>query len=830
MSKTLVIAEKPSVATDLARVLGVKKDGEWYENEKWVISSAVGHLLTIAPPEGFEPARGKWKIENLPSLPPEFALTPIDKNIGRLKVLRRLLKRKEVGAIINACDAGREGELIFRNILRSSEVKKPIQRLWLQSMTPEAIRKAFENLRSDGEMQPLADAALSRSESDWLVGINATRALTAFNSQGGGFNKTTAGRVQTPTLAILADREEKIRAFKPRAYWEVFGDFGVEAGSYRGRWVNGKFKKVAEEDRAERIWEQADAEAIKAKCLGKVGVIEEEKKPTSQIAPQLYDLTTLQREANQRHGFPAKMTLQIAQALYEKHKALTYPRTDSRYLPEDHIATAKHVMGSFSDRTLAVHAQKALQAGYVHANKRIFNNAKVSDHFAIVPTGTSPSGLSDAEQKLFDMVARRFIAVFYPAAQFEVTNRITTVEGERFKTDGKVIVEPGWLAVYGRQTVAAEDDDKAIVAVKAGEVAKTEGVEVKENVTKPAPRYTEATLLSAMEGAGKLIDDEDLREAMSERGLGTPATRAQVIEGLLFEGYLLRQGRDLIVTAKGLSLITLLRSLQAESLTKPELTGEWEHKLRQMERGELSRVAFMEQIRGLTTDIVTKIRGGMGTVVEGHFHDLEAPCPKCGAERFKESFKAYECVNEECKLIIWKSMAGRELEREEVITLLMEKRVGPLEGFRSKLGRPFTAGVMMDEVEWKQKFDFPDQEGEGGKAVDLSRAVDLGSSPHGQVWETDGAFLCVPAVEGGKAIRMGKLICQRTIPTEQALKFFREGKTDLLPRFISKKGRAFAAYLKLEEGKAVFEFEPREKKPVVKKKKASAKAVEQSPE
>jgi len=823
MPKTLVIAEKPSVATDLARVLGVKKDGDWYENDQWVISSAVGHLLELAPPEGFEPAKGKWKIENLPSLPPEFALLPIDKNVGRLNVLKRLLKRKDVDAIINACDAGREGELIFRNILRAAGAKKPLQRLWLQSMTTESIRTAFQNLRSDSDMQPLADAALSRSESDWLVGINSTRALTSFNSQGGGFNKTTAGRVQTPTLAILVDREEKIRAFKPREYWEVFSDFGVAAGSYRGRWFDSAFKKTAEEDRAERIWEKEKANAIKAKCEGQPGTIEEEKKPTSQVAPQLYDLTTLQREANGRHGFPAKMTLQIAQALYEKHKALTYPRTDSRYLPEDHLATARRVMGGFADRSLAVHAEKALREGYVHPNKRIFNNAKVSDHFAIVPTGTVPSGLSETEAKIYDLVARRFIAVFYPAAQFEVTTRITTVVGEKFKTDGKIIVDPGWLAVYGRVSEGDGENDKAIVAVAKGEGAKTEAVEVKENVTKPPARFNEGTLLSAMEGAGKLIDDEELREAMSERGLGTPATRAQVIEGLIFEGYLIRQGRDLIVTAKGLSLITLLRSLKAESLTKPELTGEWEFKLRQMERGQLSRPAFMEQIRGLTTDIVSKVRGGMGTVVEGHFHDLEVPCPKCGSERFKESFKAYECANPECKLLIWKSMSGRELEREEVITLLMEKRVGPLEGFRSKLGRGFNAVVMLDTEEWKQKFDFPEKDGENGKPLDLSQAKDLGPTDAGHIWETDAAFLCVPAKEGAKPIRMGKLICQRTIPAEQALKIFRDGKTDLLPRFISKKGKPFAAYLKLEEGKVVFEFAPREKK--VPAKKAAPKAA-----
>jgi DNA topoisomerase-3 len=825
MAKTLVIAEKPSVAADFARVLKVKKEGDHFENDEYVISSAVGHLLELAVPEEHEIKRGKWTMEKLPHLPPEFALAPIERNTGRLNLLKRLIKRKDVGAIINACDAGREGELIFRNLIRAAHAKQPLKRLWLQSMTPEAIRLAFEKLRSDEEMLPLADAALSRSESDWLVGINSTRALTAFNSQGGGFSKTTAGRVQTPTLAILVEREEKIRAFKPRTYFEVFGDFGVTAGSYRGRWFDEKFKKNGDEDaRAERLWDKAKADALKSKCEGKPGVIEEEKKPATQVSPLLYDLTTLQREANSRHGFPAKMTLQIAQALYEKHKALTYPRTDSRYLPEDHVATAKRVMGSFADPSLATHARKALDAGWVRPNKRIFNNAKVSDHFAIVPTGTEPKGLSEAEAKIFDLVSRRFIAVFYPAAQFEVTTRITRVEGEPFKTDGKIITDPGWLAVYGRQAEGESESDKAIVSIRPGEKARTDAVEVKQNETKPPARYTEATLLSAMEGAGKLIDDEELREAMSERGLGTPATRAQVIEGLLYEGYLVRQGRDLIVTAKGISLITLLRELRAEALTKPELTGEWEFKLREMEHGRLSRDEFMRQIRALTTDVVEKVRAGMGHEVHGNYKPIEVKCPKCGGGPFNESFKAYECVNPECKLIVWKNMSGRELEREEVSTLLAKKRVGPLEGFRSKLGRPFNAVVMLDEKEWRQKFDFENDDAAGGAAPDLSSAKSLGETEHGALYETEMAYLCVPSKKGEKPIRMGRTICQRAIPPEQALKIFREGKTDLLPRFISKKGRPFSAYLKLENGKVVFEFEPREKKTTAKKRQAKAGA------
>lgn len=837
MSKTLIIAEKPSVAGDLAKALGkFEKHAEFYENEQYVISSAVGHMYEIAPPDGFEAKRGKWNIENLPSLPHEFALVPIDRNAGRLKVLRQLIRRKDVSEVINACDAGREGELIFRNLVRGAGGRQPSRRLWLQSMTPDAIRTAFQNLRGDKEMQPLADAALSRSEADWLVGINATRALTSFNSQGGGFQKTTSGRVQTPTLAILAEREERIRRFVPKTYFEVFGDFGVEAGGYRGRWLDPGFKKGAEEDtRAERIWEKAKAEAIRDKCLGKPGTIEEEKKASSQAPPLLYDLTTLQREANGRHGFPAKMTLQIAQALYEKHKALTYPRTDSRYLPEDHVDTARAVMSSFADQTLARHAAHALKSGWVKPNKRIFNNAKVSDHFAIVPTGTAPKNLSDAEQKIFDLVSRRFIAVFYPSAQFELTTRITTVEGEKFRTDGKIIIDPGWQAVYGKQAEGEEESDKVLVAVKAGEGAATENVEVKENETKPPARFNEATLLSAMEGAGKFVDDEELRAAMSERGLGTPATRAQVIEGLIFEGYILRQGKELIVTQKGLSLITLLRNINADTLTKPELTGEWEYKLREMERGAISRETFMEDIRRLTTEIVEKVRGNMGKEVTGEFQPIEVPCPRCNHPSFKETFRAFEC--EDCALIIWKTMAGRELERTEVEALLRDRRVGPLQDFRSKMGRPFNAVVVLDDKEWKQRFDFEEENATAGEAPEWTNPEPLGTCPackKGQVFETATHFVCDRQHLKECTFKMGKAILQKTIPREQAIKLVETGKTDLLPRFISKKGRGFSAFLVLDEkGKVGFEFEKREPKagaksagkaPAKRKPKASAAA------
>ena len=574
MSKTLVIAEKPSVAGDLAKALGkFKKEKGYYEGEVMVISHTVGHLLEIQEPDSFKVVRGKWSLENLPVLPTHFDLIPREKAQDQLRILKKLLARKDVGEVINACDAGREGELIFQYVVQHFKNQKPVKRLWLQSITADAIREGFATLRDDAEMVPLAEAATCRSESDWLVGINGSRAMTAFYKELlGGFQVTPVGRVQTPTLAILVEREEKIRNFQPRAYFELHGTFAVAAGTYPGKWFDQDFKKSADEDaKSERLWDRAKADEIQTRCQGKTGTVHEERKPTTQAPPLLYDLTTLQREANGRFGFSAKRTLQLAQALYERHKVLTYPRTDSRYLPSDNLPIAKKVLAGMDDPSLAPHARKALVNDWVKPSPRIFNNAKVSDHHAIIPTSASPDKLDEYEMKLYDLVARRFIAVFYPAAKFEVTKRITTIEGENFKTEGKILREPGWLEVYGK--IAAGEEDDSLVPVKEGEPASADTIEVKELQTKPPARFNEGTLLSAMEGAGKLIEDEELREAMSQRGLGTPATRASVIEGLLTQEYIRREGRELAASAKGIKLITALREIKIDSLSSPELTG-----------------------------------------------------------------------------------------------------------------------------------------------------------------------------------------------------------------------------------------------------------------
>lgn len=829
MSKTLVIAEKPSVAADLARALGGKAPkAEFFEVDDYIITSAVGHLVELCLPNKMTGGKGlSWKLDALPIIPEEFELQPIARSADRLAVVKRLLKKPEVTTVINACDAGREGELIFHNIIQLTGCKKPVKRLWLQSMTQGAIKEGFAHLRDDAEMQPLAAAAVCRSESDWLVGINSTRALTAVNSGQGGFQLTPVGRVQTPTLAILVEREEKIRAFLPKTYFEVHAEFGVAAGSYAGRWFDEGFKKSDEDGdaadkKAERLWDKSRAEEIRNKCTGKPGVIEETKKSTSQASPLLYDLTTLQREANGRFGFSAKRTLQLAQRLYEHHKVLTYPRTDSRYLPEDTMPAVKTAFKSFEDKELRKHAEVALTNNWVIKTGKVFNNAKVSDHHAIIPTGASTAGLDEVEAKLFQMVAQRFVAVFYPPARFDVTTRITRVEGEPFKSEGKVLTDPGWQAVYGKQVHHKEGDDDAKtlvpVASLAGgdgklEPAHTDSVEVHEAQTRPPARFNEATLLSAMEGAGKLVEDEELREAMSLRGLGTPATRAAIIEGLLGDGYILREGRDLSATSKGLALIHLLRHMGVAALTSPELTGDWEHKLKQMEAGEFKRPEFMEEIRTFTRDIVTKAQGFTDDA-EGAFPDLEVVCPKCGKGPFKENVRQFKC--RECGLSLWKSLAGRPLERPEITELLTKKTVGPLDGFRSRFGKPFSAELEFDP-EFKLKFVFGEREGDPAAEAAIRNSEAIAPCPvckKGTIREGVTSYVCDLSIGAEKSceFRTGKTILQRSIPREEIVKLAETGRTNLIAGFVSKKGRKFAAYLKLDGKKVSFEFEPREPK------------------
>ncbi|AOY98137.1 DNA topoisomerase III [Cupriavidus sp. USMAHM13] len=837
MSKALIIAEKPSVAADIARALGgFTKHDEYFENDDFVLSSAVGHLVEIAAPDEYEVKRGKWSFANLPVIPPHFDLRPIAKTESRLKVLNRLIKRKDVTGLINACDAGREGELIFRLIAQQAKAKQPVRRLWLQSMTPQAIRDGFARLREDEEMLPLADAARCRSEADWLVGINGTRAMTAFNSKGGGFFLTTVGRVQTPTLSIVVEREEKIKHFVPRDYWEVRAEFIAAAGLYEGRWYDPKFKKseLDPEARESRLWSEAEAMSIVAACRGKPGTVSEESKPSTQQSPALFDLTTLQREANSRFGFSAKNTLGLAQALYEKHKVLTYPRTDARALPEDYLGTVKQTMDMLaeSSHNYLPHAKKILTNGWVKPNKRIFDNSKISDHFAIIPTLQAPKNLSEPEQKLYDLVVRRFLAVFFPAAEFQVTTRVTEVAGHHFKTEGKVLVNPGWLEIYGREAQGKDDKDANLVPVAKGEKVKTDKVEAVGLTTKPPARYNEATLLSAMEGAGKLVDDDALREAMAGKGLGTPATRAAIIEGLLTEKYLVREGRELIPTAKAFQLMTLLRGLGVEELTQAELTGEWEHKLAQIERGRLKRDEFMREIAQMTQQIVKRAKEYDSDTIPGDYATLDTPCPQCGGQ-VKENYRRFACTA--CEFSISKIPGGRQFEIEEVEELLLKKEIGPLQGFRSKMGRPFAAILKLgkdDDGHYKMEFDFGQNDDEGdGEPVDFSGQQAVGTCPKcgGAVFEHGMKYVCENTVASPKScdFTTGKIILQQEISREQIGKLLTDGRTDLLTGFKSSRtGRNFKAFLvKQADGKIGFEFEAREPKAGAKPAAKSARAA-----
>ena len=825
MSKSLIIAEKPSVATDITRALGgFSKHNDYFESDEYVVSSAVGHLLELIIPKEYEVKRGKWSFANLPVIPPHFDLNPIEKTATRLKLLTKLIKRKDIDTIINACDAGREGELIFYYIVRHVGTKKPIKRLWLQSMTPDAIRQGFKKLLDNSEVQSLAEAAVSRSESDWLVGINGTRAMTAFNSQEGGFHKTTVGRVQTPTLAILVEREEKIKKFVPQSYYEIHGTFATKNGSYLGKWFDEKFTKdkTNNELKAERLWTQDKAVLIRDKCQGKTGIASEESKPSKETCPLLYDLTSLQRDANSRFGFSAKATLGLAQALYERHKVLTYPRTDSRALPEDYITTVKDTLQNLKDTDYGAFASKILTADWVKANKRIFNNAKISDHFAIIPTLLNPKKLNEAETKLYDLVTKRFLAIFYPAAEYLITTRITRVENEPFKTEGKVLVNPGWQAVYGKSTKNNDtDDDSTLVAITPNQSVTTKEIEVIHNQTRPPARFNEATLLSAMEGAGKLVEDEELRAAMSTKGLGTPATRAAIIEGLVYENYLQRTGRELQPTAKAFSLITLLRGLKVPELISPELTGNWEFQLRQIEQGELKRSAFMNNIAEMTRKIVEQAKSHRGETIEGDFSTLQSPCPKCGGI-VHETYKKFQC--QKCDFALWKILAGRQFEVDEMETLITKREVGPLQGFRSKMGRLFNANIKLtDELE--MKFDFGNDD-ENQEEVDFTSQVSLGKCPQcsNAVYEHGMHYICEKSVGPSRScsFRTGKIILERPIEREQVQKLLETGKTDLLTKFISKKGRPFSAYLvRNPDGKIGFEFE--QKKPA---KKTTSKKKE----
>ncbi|MGI9306282.1 MAG: DNA topoisomerase III, partial [Gammaproteobacteria bacterium] len=828
--KTLVIAEKPSVAGDIARALGGMKSRsgkrgiDFYEGEKYIVSSAVGHLLEITAPEQFEVKSGKWKLDNLPVLPEYFDLSPIKTSADRLRVLEKLYRRPDIKDVINACDAGREGELIFSNLIRyfsggnrsaktnQAEGGKPVRRLWLSSMTPAAIRAGFGKLREGDSMHPLREAAESRDQADWLVGVNATRAMTALHSPAGSFMLTTVGRVQTPTLAILVDREQQITAFIPADYWEVRASFAAEAGVYEGLWIDPKPQKGA---KPERIWEEARALKITNECKNKTGKAEEKTKPSSELPPLLFDLTSLQREANTRFGLPARATLGAAQALYERHKAITYPRTDSKALPEDYPAVVSKTLAALAENNseFGKFAAEALQKKLVQpANKRVFNNAKVSDHFAIAPTGEPlKHSAKDIEKKIYRLIVMRFIAAFFPPAKYETTERRTAVAGHVFLTKGRILIAPGWRAVGGQAP-----QDAKIAPLKssykspaqAGEEVSVQQIAAEKKRTAPPPRYNEATLLSAMEGAGKFVEDEELREAMRERGMGTPATRAAIIERLVAERYVARDGRELKPTGKAHALLRLLRALRVEDLTLPMMTGEWEYKLRRIERNKFNGRDFMKEIHALIGNIVSAAKAcGDVEGIPGDYAVLRAKCPACGGE-VRESHRRFSC--QQCEFFIWKAVAGREFSVPEAEALLGAGKTEELSGFRSKMGREFSAETVLqkdDKGMWRAAFDFdkaPMPEDE------LRQKESVGACPkcNAPVRDAGNMFLCERKPSEACDFSLSRRLLRREMQAEEIKMLLEKRKTALLQGFVSKRtGRPFSAHLTLtEEGKLGFEF------------------------
>ena len=716
MAKTLVIAEKPSVGRDLTRVLpgSFAKHEGYLESDDHIVTWAVGHLVQLAEPDEYDPKFKKWKMADLPIVPDEFRLVVRDERSRKqMTVITRSLGRSDVGTVVNACDAGREGELIFAWLYEKAGAKKPVQRLWLSSMTTSAIKQAFGALKPAEEFHTLEEAARSRSEADWIVGMNATRAAT-IRLRSSFDGAVSLGRVQTPTLAILARREVEIREFKPEKYWLVDAVFEPTEGE-AGRRYEGRYHAGTKP----RLPSAEEAQAIVDAVRGQAGTITKlETSTKKERAPLLYDLTSLQRDANTRYGFSARRTLAAAQRLYEEHKALTYPRTSSRFLSTDMVDEIKPtVEGVAKNPVYAAPAQYVIGLDVLPLG-RVVNDAKVTDHHAIIPTRSEhrTDKMSDDDKKVYDMVARRFLAVFHPDAVWENTRLETTVAEHVFRTRGRVLLEPGWRAAYGEVAAGSgearetDDDevDQTLPKLAADEPVDTREVASAEKETKPPRRYSDASLLGAMETAGKLVDDDELREAMKDSGIGTPATRAAIIERLIDVGYIERDARSLVCTEKGLNVIRLL---DGHPLTSPQLTGDWEHRLAKIEQGEEARERFMSDIADFARSTVSELDAKLKEVRIPRAN--LGPCPVCGHD-IVENRKGFSCWSREdpgCGFVIWKSKAGKTLPvavaRELISTGKTEKAVT---GFKGRSGRSFRARLALEQTpegKWRVEFDEP---------------------------------------------------------------------------------------------------------------------------
>lgn len=827
MGKILIVAEKPSVARDIAKALGGFANREnWLESDSVVVTSAIGHLVTLHVPES---ETGGKSLGTLPVIPSEFQLQAIDKTRDQFEVVKKLLHRGDIDIVYNACDAGREGELIFTYIYEYAGCRKPVKRMWLQSMTTESILTAFSRPRDGREMLPLAAAAKCRSESDWLVGINGSRAVTQLNTlQTKQWQQTPVGRVQTPTLAIVVHLERRIQNFVPEDYWELHGTFETASGGrYTAPWVGStREADAASAADGRRFTKLEDARAMLAACQGQnPSSAQDESSITKSSPPRLFDLTSLQREANKRYKMSSKATLDAAQSLYERHKATSYPRTDSNALPEDYVDEADKIMRSMAAQPrFAQLAAKATDAGWVRESgkdRRIFDNTKISDHFAIIPTGRVPDGLSPSEEKIYELVVRRFIASFYPDAEFHQTKRTTVVASQLFVTSGRVLVKAGWKEVYGSDV--DEGKEPSLCPMRAGEAVKTTEMELLTKRTRPPLRLTEGTLLSAMEKAGNLVDDEELSEALKERGLGTPATRSAIIENLLrdkafdrtgkeiaIEPYMRREGKEqfLVPSDKGLRLIDFLEGNNLGMLTSPAMTGDWEAKLRRIESGQLQRADFMGDITTMVRSMLDEIRhkaSESGWSMQNDRASSRGParelpgakCPSCGAPVFQSGDVA--ACSKSCGFTMWTMIAQRKLNDDEIAQLLRDRKLPVIDGFLSKEKKSFSAGLAMGE-DFKVSFVFDRRPGR--KIPDLV----CPKCDHNEMEMSEGKFTTLNCMHAGCGFKLWMSVSGKTLTEEQARRLLQGRELPEMSGFTSKAGKSFSAGLKLSPDKTRVEF------------------------
>lgn len=827
MAKTLIIAEKSSVAADIAKALGgFGKSDTVYERDDVIIASAQGHLVELDVPE----AEGIKGLAALPVIPHEFGLRVIDETRSKFQVLDRLLRSPDVGTVVNACDAGREGELIFRLIVEKAGCMKPIKRMWFRSMTPDALLQAYADLRPGEDYERVRDAAKCRSEADWLIGINGTRGLSALREhQTGKYEVMNAGRVQTPTLALPVHRELEIRTFVSQNFWEVVANFGVAAGHYKGKWHRSKdaagSTPEVEGEGATRFFEREQAHALTQRCLGQpVESVTDVVTPGRHAPPKLFDLTTLQREANKRFKLPVKKTLDIAQRLYETHKMATYPRTDSSALPEDYVNKVRDTVRELENSEWGRLAKQVTDSEWIKPNKRIFDNSKISDHFAIIPTGVLSDKLDPDERRVFDLIVRRFLAAFFPDVEYETTKRTTVIAGESFHTSGKVITSKGWNAVM--QDVADEgeakkDDDGSLCVLQEGEVPSNEGVIAVAGKTTPPSRFTEASLLGAMETAGNAVDDDELRAAMKDKGLGTPATRANTIEGLLNdrdgrghhkEPYLVRKEGFLVPTPKAMGTIGFLDGSEARFLASAQTTGEWEEKLNRMERGEYARDVFMEEIKRTTVGLIEILRteSAKAPKVEAVVQKLVARCPKCGQE-VKLSQWYFECASA-CGFKVNRELCSRPIKEAEMEQILGGKTLLGLQGFVSpKTKKKFDAGLRLS-ADFRLDFVF-----DSGGGVNSATGQDQGDVVHAA---PDKRLACMcPKCENIIASKPALVACTkcdfkvwreqfgRKFKDAELDKLIYKGEVKSLDGFVSRgSGNMYSAGVKLDKSTGKMEL------------------------